>query len=282
MATAALVTLASACSTTVGKGTGLNRTEIYPENSEPRRYRELENSVGAWQEFAQQMVDEGFSSFWVYMSFNAWTRVNEQNRKDALNRISKNLCFGPDYTFSITSSAEHSGDVWRPGRYGINHIEAQITCRGKQPGMVARQNELKRLATERQRALEARVTEQRDREKRIELLREQAASQASREALCLSFGFKPDTEYFSKCLFEIYKIEQQSKQTEALIEERKAQNEAQEAARLESLSLQRRALDEQRFQRGIQMMQNAAKILNPPRTSTECRWNNLARTMTCD
>jgi hypothetical protein len=278
----AIITFTSACSTTVGNVSKPISTEIYPVNSEPRQYRNIENSLSRYQQYAEQMVNEGYSSFLIYMSFNAYTGVNAQDRRAALHQLSTYLCFGPDYTSSIRSSANHSGNYWDPGRHGINHIEAQITCLGKQPEMVARQNQLKLSAAEQQRASQARVTEQRAREKQAEALREQAASQASREALCLSFGFKSDTDYFSKCLFELYKIEQQSKQTDALIAERKAQNKAQEAAQLESLSLQRQALDEQRFQQGIQQMQDAARILNPPRTTTRCRWNNITKTMICD
>ena len=128
----------------------------------------------------------------------------------------------------------------------------------------------------------AQAAEEQQRAKAEREKRDLAASQASRENTCKSFGFKPGTEFFSSCLFEIYKIEQQARQNEALIAERKAQNRNQEAAQLEALSLQRQMLEDQRFSEGIQQMQDAAKILNPPRTTTRCKWNAITKTMTCD
>ena len=108
------------------------------------------------------------------------------------------------------------------------------------------------------------------------------AAESLRENTCKSFGFKPGTEFFSSCLFEIYKMERQALQNEALVAERKAQNRFQEAAQLEALSIQRQIAEDQRFSQGMQLLQDAARIVNPPRTTTTCQWNAIAKTMTCN
>ena len=270
------------CSTTVGNSSGLITTEIYPINSQPNQFRKVENSVGHYQQLAQQMVREGHSSFLIYMSFNAYIGIDDQDRGAALKQLSNQLCYGPDYATDVRSSTNHSGNYLNPGRHGINHIEAIITCVGTQRRMVESQRLQQSEAIERQRLEQSRIADEKARLKAEEEKRDLAVSQASRESTCKSFGFKPGTDFFSSCLFELYKIEQQARQSEALIAERKAQNRNQEAAQLEALSLQRQMLEDQRFSEGIRQMQDAAKMFNPPRTSTRCKWNPIANTMVCN
>jgi hypothetical protein len=97
-------------------------------------------------------------------------------------------------------------------------------------------------------------------------------AQQQRETTCKSFGFVSKTESFSKCMFEIYKLEQQTRMNAQAIKQASASQSAIVAA-------QQQLLEQQRFEQGMQQLQNAANILNPPKTT--CKWNALTHTMVC-
>ncbi len=228
------------------------------------------------------MIQEGHSEFLIYMTFNAWIGVQDQHRKAALVQLANELCFGPDYTINTTSSTNHRGNSWDPGQYEINHIEAVVKCSGEQADLVAAQRRQNEAAVEQRRLQQSRAEDEEARIKAEQESRALAASQTARENTCKSFGFKPKTQFFSSCLLELYKLEQQIRQHQLLIVEQRDGNRQQQAAQLEALFLQRQALDQQRFSEGIQQMQKAAEILNPPRTTISCKWNALTSTMLCE
>jgi len=103
-------------------------------------------------------------------------------------------------------------------------------------------------------------------EARFALVRQQ------RESTCKSFGFREATESFSKCMFELYKLEQQALMNAETLEQVRATQAANSAA-------QQQMLEQQRFMQGMQQLQNAADIVNPPKTT--CNWNTLTHTMVC-
>ena len=73
-------------------------------------------------------------------------------------------------------------------------------------------------------------------------------------------------------MFELYKLEQQARMNAQAVEQASASQAAIAAA-------QQRILDQQRFELGMQQLQNAANILNPPKTT--CKWNPITYTMVC-
>ena len=93
-----------------------------------------------------------------------------------------------------------------------------------------------------------------------------------RESTCKSFGFKETTESFRECMFELYKLEQQALVNAKTLEQNRVTQASNAAA-------QQQMLKQQRFELGMQQLQNAANILNPPKTT--CKWNALTSTMVC-
>ena len=98
-------------------------------------------------------------------------------------------------------------------------------------------------------------------------------AQQQREATCESFGFISKTESFSKCMFEVYKLEQQARMNAQAVEQARASQAA-------IVATQQQMLEQKRFEQGMQQLQNAANILNPPKTT--CKWNALTYTMVCE
>jgi len=111
---------------------------------------------------------------------------------------------------------------------------------------------------------------------------------------CSAFGFKEASQEMSTCLFELYKLDQQAKQTRADLSEGERQREVSSnqanvnaAAQQQLMEAQRRLaeqqVEEQRFQQGMQLLQNSQQILNSmqPAPRTTCRFNPLLNSMTC-
>ena len=109
-----------------------------------------------------------------------------------------------------------------------------------------------------------------------------AALENQRAETCAGFGFQRGTELFANCTFELFKLEEQSKQNRLLLEQMKLSASAVNAYQQQILNAQKEAEESRRVLEGIQQMQNAARIINPSKQTTSCKWNHLTSTMVCD
>ena len=104
-------------------------------------------------------------------------------------------------------------------------------------------------------------------------------AQVRRSDTCRSFGFTEGGESFSKCMFELYKLERQSEISQAAISQAKAAQASNAATQQQLLNTQQKMLEEQQFIQGMRQLQDAANMINPPQTT--CKWNPVTYTMVC-
>jgi hypothetical protein len=243
--------------------------------------QEIEKNLGRFREIGRDAYLQGNTSYQIYLIFNAWMGIKSDYREKALGVVAQNLCLDSAFSIKVKSNGDNVGS-WDPNRYELNHIEARIQCSGQ----LADDAVKRRLQLVEQRKANAneKIKEEESRRQRLidQEKKEAAAANARREETCKSFGFKPETEFFSNCKYEIYRIDEQAKQNERLISELRRSAKADEAARQENLAIQRKMLEEQQFANGIRQMQNAANILNPLRSTVTCKWNDLTSTMVCN
>jgi TPR repeat protein len=118
---------------------------------------------------------------------------------------------------------------------------------------------------------------------------------------CTAFGFKEGSSELSKCLFDLYKIEQQKEQKRAAAAEQTRQNKsaidsrraaAAEQARQyksaidEQNRLVREQLEEQRNQRqlegSLELMRRGFEMMSPPKPKLTCKYNTFTKTTVCN
>lgn len=117
-----------------------------------------------------------------------------------------------------------------------------------------------------------------EKQKQQQQVQQQKAQQRKtddRASKCVSFGFQPNTSQYNDCMFELYKLEESARQNQALI-----QSLSDSSARQNAILQQQ--LEEQQFESGMRMLQNAADMVNPPSTRTTCRYNDLMKKVTCN
>jgi hypothetical protein len=113
------------------------------------------------------------------------------------------------------------------------------------------------------------------RKQRVQQQQAQQRQTDDRASKCISFGFQPNTSQYKDCMFELYKLEESARQNQALI-----QSLSDSSARQNAILQQQ--LEEQQFESGMRMLQNAADMINPPSTRTTCRYNALMKKVTCN
>ena len=119
------------------------------------------------------------------------------------------------------------------------------------------------------------VRQDQKREQQVQQQQAQQRKTDERASKCVSFGFQPNTSQYKDCMFELYKLEESARQNQALI-----QSLSDSSARQNAILQQQ--LEEQQFESGMRMLQNAANMVNPPSTRTTCRYNALMKKMTCN
>jgi hypothetical protein len=119
-----------------------------------------------------------------------------------------------------------------------------------------------------------RMVQERNRQQQVQQQQEQQRQTDDRARKCVSFGFQPNTTQYNDCMFELYKLEESARQNQALI-----QSLSDSSARQNAILQQQ--LEEQRFESGMRMLQNAADMINPPSTKTTCKYNSALKKMTC-
>jgi hypothetical protein len=91
---------------------------------------------------------------------------------------------------------------------------------------------------------------------------------------CIQIGFTPKTDKFSDCVLRL--MEMQSKNTSQTI----IQNNTSDSSGILSL------LEEQKKQReleaAIELMKLGSEIMNPPKSSITCKYNELTKTTVCN
>ena len=91
---------------------------------------------------------------------------------------------------------------------------------------------------------------------------------------CIQIGFTPKTDKFSDCVLRL--MEMQSKDTSQTI----IQNNTSDSSGILSL------LEEQKKQReleaAIELMKLGSEIMNPPKSSITCKYNELTKTTVCN
>lgn len=97
----------------------------------------------------------------------------------------------------------------------------------------------------------------------------------SRSETCSSFGFAEKTELHSKCMFELYKLEEVAKQNQMT-------RAAIANASAEQSSLLRQQIEEQKFESGMRLLQQSANILNAPTPTITCKYNAITQTTVCN
>jgi len=97
----------------------------------------------------------------------------------------------------------------------------------------------------------------------------------SRSETCSSFGFAEKTELHSKCIFELYKLEEVAKQNQMT-------RAAIANASAEQSSLLRQQIEEQKFESGMRLLQQSANILNAPSPTISCKYNAITQTTVCN
>ena len=120
---------------------------------------------------------------------------------------------------------------------------------------------------------------------------QQAAQQQQQQAMqgrsntCKGFGFKENTETHAQCMFDLFKLEQQSVAQQLTIQSQAEQNQALQSQAASNAASQRALLqqqiDQQNFNQGIQLLQQSQQLLNPPRPTTTCQWYDVTQTMKC-
>ena len=119
------------------------------------------------------------------------------------------------------------------------------------------------------------VRQDQKREQQVQQQQAQQRKTDERASKCVSFGFQPNTSQYNDCMFELYKLEESARQNQALI-----QSLSDSSARQNAILQQQ--LEEQQFESGMRMLQNAADMVNPPSTRTTCRYNDLMKKVTCN
>ena len=75
-------------------------------------------------------------------------------------------------------------------------------------------------------------------------------------------------------MFDLFKLEQSTAQSQAL-QSQAASNAATQRALLQQ------QIDQQNFNQGIQLLQQSQQLLNPPTPTTNCQWYYATQTMRC-
>jgi hypothetical protein len=117
--------------------------------------------------------------------------------------------------------------------------------------------------------------QQRERQQQVQQQQAQQRKTDDRASKCVSFGFQPNTPQYNDCMFELYKLEESARQNQAY-----TQSLNESSARQNAILQQQ--LEEQQFESGMRMLQNAADMINPPSTKTTCRYNDLMKKVTCN
>jgi hypothetical protein len=229
------------------------------------------------------------------------SRLVEEERKlkeKLLSLSGKDIC-----EYAISSS----GYYWSYEPYGKPYVEEAKQrehtidqCHELSPTLAAAEEERQRQkeAIRQERAAALKTETEREVARRAEVKRQEKAELEAKIApfrqSCSAFGFNEASQEMSTCLFELYKLDQQAKQTRADLSERKPQMEVSNnqanvnaAAQQQLMKAQSRLaeqqVEEQRFQQGMQLLQNSQQILNSmqPDRRTTCRFNPILNSMTC-
>jgi len=114
---------------------------------------------------------------------------------------------------------------------------------------------------------------------------------------CTAFGFKDGSSELSKCLFDLYKIEQEKEQKRAAAAEQTIQyksaidsrnaNAAARASQIETQNmLVREQLQEQKKQRqlegSLELMRRGFEMMSPPKPKLTCKYNTFTKTTVCN
>jgi TPR repeat protein len=114
---------------------------------------------------------------------------------------------------------------------------------------------------------------------------------------CTAFGFKDGSSELSKCLFDLYKIEQEKEQKRAAAAEQTIQyksaidsrnaNAAARASQIETQNmLVREQLQEQKKQRqlegSLELMRRGLEMMSPPKPKLTCKYNSFTKTTVCN
>ena len=110
---------------------------------------------------------------------------------------------------------------------------------------------------------------------------------------CTAFGFKEGSRELSKCLFDLYKIEQEKEQKRAATAEQARQyksaidarnaNAAAQASQIETQNmLIREQTNQRKWEGSLELMKRGLEMMNPFKPALTCKYNAFTKTTVCN